>query len=250
MSAKSDKFEEEIAFSINLVEGIKASRPKVSTKYADVKVEYGNVTTWIEVKENHSAQLGTPRFYYESQKSALNMLKGWKSTSVGVELIVNELNKQKTVADFVKGIASSSGIPLKDLKMYSTKGGVKKFGSVPYNKFIKYAKTLKDQYIMRVPNFNIGKVVDNLYHNKQEPAYYMQSGDDFYRIGENDPFNFGNDVPLIKGMGELIVRFSPRTSKGYYEFMTELKIPRGKWPHSKYSFKPGTKKLNPFFPYS
>ena len=75
----------------------------------------------------------------------------------------------------------------------------------------------------------------------------MQSGDDFYMIGKNNPFKFSNNVPLIQGRGELIVRFSPRRSGKYYEFLTELKLPKTQWPSSDYSFLPGTKKTNPFF---
>ena len=40
MSAASDKFEQDVAKEINKLPGIKASRPKVSTEYSDVKIEY------------------------------------------------------------------------------------------------------------------------------------------------------------------------------------------------------------------
>jgi hypothetical protein len=239
MSAKTDQLERSVASYINSIKGITASRPNVSTKYADVKVTKNGITTWIEVKENHSAQLGTPRFYYENEK--------WKSTQAGVSLIVNELNKQNSVKEFVEGISSFSGISKDKLKMFSTKGGVNQLNAVPFDIFIKYLETLQNQYIMRVPNFDLGKVIVDLYHNKKEPAYYMQSGDDFYMIGKNNPFKFSNDVPLIQGRGELIVRFSPRRSGKYYEFLTELKLPKTEWPSSDYSFLPGTKKTNPFF---
>ena len=234
-----DQLEVAIAEEINSIEGVTASRPRVSTKFADVKVTKDRITTWIEVKQDHNAQLGTPRFYYENEQ--------WQSTSVGARLIVNELNKQDSVKEFVEGISSLSGIPKEKLKMFSTKGGVNKPNSVPFDTFMQYVETLENQYIMKVPNFDLGPVIVDLYHNKKEPAYYMQSGDDFYRIGTNNPFNFSTDVPLIEGRGELIVRFSPRKTSGWYEFMTELKLPRAEWPSSKYSFLPGTKKLNPFF---
>ena len=56
MSAASDKFENDVAKTINKVPGIKAERPKVSTAYPDVKVEYKNFkdtnAVWVEVKMN------------------------------------------------------------------------------------------------------------------------------------------------------------------------------------------------------
>jgi hypothetical protein len=90
---------------------------------------------------------------------------------------------------------------------------------------------------------DLGKIVTEHYTlGKAEPAYYMQAGDDFYRISNKDPLKLGATIPLLAGMGDFKVRVSTRSE--YYEVQAEIKI--AKMPDSKFSVKPGTSKKNPF----
>ena len=64
MSAASDKYEHDVAKNIDKIPGVKAVRPSVDTSYADVKVTYKQVTSWVEVKMNHTDNLSNPRVFY------------------------------------------------------------------------------------------------------------------------------------------------------------------------------------------
>ena len=99
------------------------------------------------------------------------------------------------------------------------------------------------RYIANKENMDLGKVVTEHYtKGKAAPAYYMQAGDDFYRISTTDPLKIGMKIPLLTGRGDFKVRISTRSE--YYEVQAEIKIvDMGK---STYSVKPGTSKNNPF----
>jgi hypothetical protein len=100
-----------------------------------------------------------------------------------------------------------------------------------------------NRYIANKEKFNLGKVVTDHYTiGKSEPAFYMQAGDDFYKISNTDPFKLGSGIPVLTGVGDFKVRISTRSE--FYEVQAEIKIMD--MPDSKYSLLPGTKKLNPF----
>jgi hypothetical protein len=100
-----------------------------------------------------------------------------------------------------------------------------------------------NRYIANKANMDLGKVVTEHYtEGKAEPAYYMQAGDDFYRISNKDPFKLGSTIPLLSGKGDFKVRVATRSE--FYEVQAEIKIAH--MPDSKYSVKPGTRKKNPF----
>jgi len=63
-SSKSDRYEKDVADTLNKIKDVTAERPKVSTAYADIRVtaQNGN-TSWIEVKMNHTDNLGNPRVF-------------------------------------------------------------------------------------------------------------------------------------------------------------------------------------------
>lgn len=238
MSAVSDKYELDVANNINGIPGVKAIRPPGDTAYADVKVTYKSKTAWVEVKMNHTDNLSNPRVYYHNGK--------WQTTykTPSAKAAVDILNNDPKTEKFLKDIAKFSGIPFKDLKIPTTKSGLKEPGAVPLDVMKKYfSQPGVNRYIANKEKMDLGKVVTAHYtEGKAEPAYYMQAADDFYRISNKDPFGLGNKIPLLKGNGDFKVRVSTRSE--FYEVQAEIKIVD--MPNSNYSVKPGTKKQNPF----
>lgn len=238
MSAASDKYENDVAKNINKIPGVKAVRPPGDTAYADVKVTYNGVTSWVEVKMNHTDNLSNPRVFYEKGK--------WQTTydTPSAKAAVDILNESEQTDRFLKAIAKFSGIPFKSLKIPTTKNGLKQEGAVPLAVMKAYFdQPAVNRYIANKERMNLGKVVTDHYtKGKAEPAYYMQAGDDFYRISNEDPFQLGSKIPLLKGTGDFKVRVSTRSE--FYEVQAEIKIVD--MPISMYSVKPGTNKKNPF----
>lgn len=237
MSAASDKFENDVARNINKLPGIDATRPKVSTEYSDVLLKYKNLKVWVEVKMSHTDNLSNPRVFYEKGK--------WGTTykTPAAKHTVDILNKSAQAKKFIKDIAKFSGIPEKQIKIPTTKSGLKEPGAVP----LMVMKAFFDQpnvnrYIANEEKYNLGDVVTEHYTiGKAEPAYYMQAGDDFYMISKKNPLGI-KGIPVLKGEGDFKVRVSTRSE--FYEVQAEIKIKE--MPDSKFSVAPGTKKANPF----
>lgn len=238
MSSVSDKYEKDVAKNIDQIPGVKAERPSVGTDYPDVRLTYQNKRTWLEVKMNHTDNLSNPRMFYKDGK--------WQTTykTPAAHAACDILNKSPQTKKFLEAISKFSGIPMKDLKIPTSKTGLKEPGAVPLHVMKAYfSKPGVNRYIASKENQDLGKVVTDHYTiGKTEPAYYMQAGDDFYKISTKDPFGLGSGVPVLKGMGDFKVRIGTRTE--FYEVQAEIKIK--KMPDSGYSLKPGTKKKNPF----
>jgi hypothetical protein len=214
MSAASDKFENDVAKNINKIPGIKALRPKVSTEYSDVLMEYKNFKgdngIWIEVKMSHTDNLSNPRVFYEKGK--------WHTTykTPAAKHTVEILNKSAQAKKFIKDIAKFSGIPEKMIKIPTTKSGLKEEGAVPLSVMKAYFNQPNiNRYIANEENYNLGDVVT-----------------EHYTIG----------IPVLSGLGDFKVRVATRSE--FYEVQAEIKIK--KMPNSKFSVAPGTKKQNPF----
>jgi hypothetical protein len=238
MSAASDKYEKDVADSVDKIPGVVAVRPPGDTAYADVKITYKKTTSWMEVKMNHTDNLSNPRVYYEKGE--------WKTTykTPSAKAAVDILNKDPKTKKFLQEISKFSGIPMKQLKIPTTKGGLKEEGAVPLHIMKKFFdQPSVNRYIANSENLDLGKIVTEHYtKGKAEPAYYMQAGDDFYRISNKDPFKLGATIPLLSGRGDFKVRVATRSE--FYEVQAEIKIAH--MPNSKYSLKPGTNKTNPF----
>lgn len=236
-SSRSDKYEKDVSDYIDGMDGINSERPRVSTKYSDLKVSLdGGETSWIEVKMNHTDNLTNPRIFFDGRK--------WDTTysMAAAKKAVDIMNKSDQAKDFLKAISKFSGIDKPFLP--TTKTGLKQKNAVPL-KVMKefFAQPGINRYIAALPNVDLGAVVtDHYLNNKAEPAYYMQAGDDFYMIGSTNPLNVPRDVPKLSGTGPFKVRVATRSQ--YYEIQAEVKI--AKMPESKYSLKPGTRKKNPF----
>ena len=238
MSAASDKYERDVAAYMNQLPGVKAVRPTVGTDYPDVLVEYKKKRSYVEVKMSHTDNLSNPRMFYSNGK--------WQTTyeTPAAKYAVDILNKSADTKEFLKKLSKFTGIPLSEIKIPTTKSGLKEPGAVP----LKIMKAYFDQpgvnrYIANKENMDLGKVVTEHYtEGKAEPANYMQAGDDFYRVGRADPFKLGSNVPELKGRGDFKVRIGTRSE--FYEVQAEIKIKQ--MPNSPYSCKPGTIKKNPF----
>lgn len=241
MSARSDKFEIDVANNIDKFPGITALRPRVGTEYADVLMEFNRKKTWLEVKMSHTDNLSNPRVFYKHGK--------WDTTykTPSAKKAVDILNKSSQTLRFLEDLSKFSDIPLDDIKIPTTKGGLKENGAVPLEIMKKYfSQSNINRYIATEENMNMGSIVTEHYtKGKKEPAYYMQAGDDFYRISKKDPFNIGIKIPELSGVGDFKVRVATRSQ--FYEVQAEMKIK--KMPNSLYSLKPDTKKKNPFLKY-
>lgn len=238
MSAASDKFEKDVADEINRLPGIKASRPSVGTDYSDVRIEYKSIRTWLEVKMSHKDNLSNPRVFYENGK--------WKTTykTPSAKAAVDILNESKQSKKFIKDISEFSGIPEKDIKIPTTKTGLKQPGAVPLNVMKAFFnRPGVNRYIANEEGQDLGSLVTEHYtEGKAEPAYYMQAGDDFYLISNKNPLKLDTRIPLLKGKGDFKVRVATRSE--FYEVQAEIKI--DEMPKSNYSVAPGTNKMNPF----
>lgn len=238
MSAISDKYEKDVAQNIDAIPGVAAERPTRGVDYPDVNIKYKGKESWLEVKMNHTDNLSNPRVFYSNGK--------WQTTykTPAAKTAVDILNSSTQTQRFINDIAKYAGIPVKDIKIPTTKGGLKEPGAVSLELMKKYFNQGSvNRYIANKENMDLGKVVTEHYtEGKAVEAYYMQAGDDFYRISEKDPFKLGARVPILKGYGDFKVRISTRSE--FYEVQAEIKITN--MPDSRYSLKPNTKKLNPF----
>ena len=240
MSAKSDQYEKDVATYINSISGVKAERPSVGTDYPDIRIQYKNTMTWLEVKMSHTDNLANPRVFYDD---------GWKTTykTPVAKAVVDALNKSDETKKFINSLSKFTGIPISEIKLPTTRGEYNRLqgkGAVPIKIMKSYfAQPGVNRYIFSKENVNLGAMVTEHYtKGKTQPAYYMQAGDDFYMISSKNPFKLSNDIPLLVGNGDFKVRVSTRTE--FYEIQPEIKIK--KMPDSKYSLQPGTKKQSPF----
>ncbi len=238
-SAASDRFEKEVADSINKMgTEFTAERPKVSTKYSDVLLSSeGGEQSWMEVKMNHTDNLANPRIYFDGRKWATTY--SMKSAHRAVEL----MNQSDSAKQFMKNIAEFSGI--KNPMIPTTKRGLKDKNAVPLSVMKEFfAQPGINRYLHSEADVDLGEVItDHYLNNKAEPAYYMQAGDDFYLVGKTNPLKLkaAGSIPMLSGRGPFRVRISTRSA--YYEVQAELKI--AKMPDSKYSLMPGSTKKNP-----
>jgi len=242
-SKAADQYEKDVADYMASL-GVPASRPKVSAKYADIAIDTqyrGKKRVWLEVKMNHTDNLGNERVFYNGKSWDGGRDKKSGELSPLKTYIVNFLNKSDEAKSFISDLEKFSGI--KDCKVPTTKGGLKDPKAVPLDVMKDFFKT-RNRYIMNKSNVDLGKIVRKHYlEGKAEPAYYLQAGDDFYIFDKKqNPCNVPNDVPVFKGTGEFKMRVGTRSQ--FYEVQPEVKVKN--MADSKYSVKPGTSKKNPF----
>jgi hypothetical protein len=246
MSATSDAYEIAVADYLDTFIGVEAIRPVASPKFPDVfvrrNVNNKMIPAWIEVKMNHTDNLGNTRVSYINGKwtaaAPLDPIK---------KFAIEYLTKSAETQAFLKDIAKFAGIKdWRDMTIPSTKGALANSNAVPRAVMVEYFKS-RNQYILSVPNVNLGELVTRHYlEAKAKPAHYMQAGDDFYMIGKENPLKLPDDIPVLGvnklAYGTFKMRIGVRSQ--YYEVQPEIKIVD--MGTSRYSVMPATKKQNPF----
>tara|TARA_R110002074_G_scaffold7751_6_gene32711 strand:- start:724 stop:1476 length:753 start_codon:yes stop_codon:yes gene_type:complete len=247
MPSKADLHEINVASAINgaLPEGYTAKRPKVSSKFSDILIEGPRTTTWVEVKMNHTDNLHNIRYFYDDGMWQVKP----EAKSQATDALLKQINKSPNIKDWVSKMATymaeNHGFDPDKLSIYSTKSERSQPHSVSVEQMKEYLATLPTNNVGETIPVDVGHIA-TLHYNfgKAEPAYYMQTGDDFYRLGGKDPLKLGNAVPQFQTeSNRIMLRVSSRT--GNFEVQSELKAKKIK-RISKYSVAPTTAKQNPF----
>lgn len=241
MSAKTDQYEIQVAKWINkTTENIAAVRPKASSAYSDVYLtKPGYSPVWLEIKSNHGDNLVNPRVYYDGQ---------WQTTysSYSAKITVGLLNTNRETKQFIRSLSEFAEIPVEQLKIPTNKAQFKdEPGAISIETLKEYFEiAAPNRYIANVVSYDIGSLVTRDLIERDHPVSYIQIGDDFYMVGQANPFELPSDIPLIEGYGDFKVRVSTRSE--YSEVQAELKLDT--IDRSQYSCMPGTHKINPFDP--
>lgn len=265
-SKLSDDYESLIADSINSLSKDHtyfAERPVSNNKFSDVYIKRSDgVASWIEVKMDHHAGLGSPRVYYSDYEGGWCTTYKTPSAAFAVELLNASDEAALWVKNFKKWLCSelesskddrllgtichhkSGGhyTPC-DLKIVlpTTAGGLDLKGAIPVDVMQKFVS----EHNRNILNYecDITSVVEDHYlKGKQEPAHYIQIGDDLYRVGEDNPFSW--EVPRLSiPSGSIIVRISISNNK-LYEIQVDIKS--HDYCSSDYSLRLDSKKMRPF----
>lgn len=239
----ADKYELDVAKYIRSF-GIDAERPSVSAKWSDIVIHHPvkrpfKQSIWLEVKMNHTDNLGNTRVFFDGEKWGASPEKTGGLSPLK-QFCVDTLNNSNDAKKFVEDLAIFSN--MRQIKIPTTLSGLNDPKAVPLEVMKKFFQT-RNRYILKTSRMDMGKLVTAHYlEGKEAPAYYMQAGDDFYMIGKENPLGVPRDVPLLSGTGEFKMRVSTRSR--FYEVQPEVKIMD--MPTSRYSLKPGTRKKNPF----
>lgn len=253
MSAASDDYERKIADVINNSSSeITASRPKVSTSYPDVLVEYKNHKgltggIWVEVKMNHTDNLMNTRFQYKN--GVWEVIPSYVSPASNK--LVEYLNASNEAKIWIKGLKKyliDKNWPgdVNKMSLYSSttaRAGDK--NSVSLQLMKGYLSTLTNKNICKVDNVDIGKIAMLHYTTgKAVKTSYISSGDDLYCFDNNNPFGFKNIPSFEKSVqsNSVVFRIGDRSSN--FEIQSEVKAKT--IAKSPYSIKPGSSKPNPF----
>jgi hypothetical protein len=249
----SEQHEHNVAKFINeSIKGLVAERPKVSTSFPDVRVEYGTFkadkAVWVEVKMNHTDNLMNPRFSYID--GVWVCPASYKSEAT--DLLCDIWNKNKEAQNWILGLKKflvENKWPgnISKLTLYSSKTErVTDKNTVSVQLMKEYLKTLPNKNICKELSVDVGNLVSLHYlKGKAAKAYYLSAGDDFYQFklpgGKNNPLKIA-DVPVFKGMNSIVLRVGDRSDN--FEIQAEVKLKN--LPASKYSVAPGNSKINPF----
>jgi hypothetical protein len=249
MTAPSDKYEHDVAANINgSIKGLVAERPRVSTSFPDVRVEYGKFTgskaVWVEVKMNHTDNLMNPRYTYANN----TWQAGDSYKSPATDILDVYFNKSKEAQEWIDGLkvflaANNYKGDIRNLTLYSTTTERKTDKNTVSLELMKqYLKTRANKNICKVPKVDVGKVVTLHYlEGKAVAAYYVSAGNDFYQFGKTNPLKIPG-VPVFVGVNSVVLRVGDRSSN--FEIQAEVKLKS--IASSPYSVKPGTSKPNPF----
>lgn len=265
-SIKSDDYENHIADSINLLSKdcvYFAERPTRNNKFSDVRVKRNDgVSSWIEVKMDHRAGLGSPRVYYSDYDGGWCTSYQTPAATFAVDLLNNSKEAAMWIKQFKKWLCSelestkddrllstiyrhknNGHYTPCDLKIVlpTTAGGLGLRGAIPVDVMQKFVLDHSRNILNH--ECDITSVVEDHYlKGKQEPAHYIQIGDDLYRVGDDNPFSW--EVPRLSiPSGNIIARISISNSK-LYEIQVDIKS--HSYCSSNYSLRLDSNKMRPF----
>ena len=228
-----DRYERAVAQYLTTFCNVKANRPTVGPKYPDVCVEYQGIESWIEVKMNEQDRLGNPRVEFDGEK--------WFSRNPGPTPIFtsNLLNSSDQANEFLHDLRTFMN--RSEVVLSSVKEGLNDPAAVLPTDMSKFLSTRSNKYIHQEVDVNVSEIAAKHYnYGKKVPAHYIQLGDQFFRLGNENPFNL--DLPELSGNGMFNVRVGERTGK--YEIQPDIKIMGS--IYSPMSVAPGTMKPHPF----
>jgi len=253
MSTSSD-YEDAVAANIhNASKGLIGIRHKSGiqsmTSYPDVEVKYKGISTWVEVKMNHTDNLMNPRFKYVGEwvvsgvdSKAIQELTQYFNDSKDANLWVEALRK------FVKDPKNKYLGDPANMTIHSLVGDrARDKNSVPLITMKRFLASRPNKNIFKTELIDVGALVTKHYTiGKAAAALYVSSGDDFYRFGKKNPFKFTDkQAPEFKGTNSVTYRIGDRSSN--FEIMAEVKIKNvNAMGNSETSVKPGSSKPNPF----
>jgi hypothetical protein len=248
-SKASEQFEQDVANAIDASSSNVIALKMGDVRLSDIKVQIGDISSYVEAKMTHSDNLANPRIYFNG--SVWDTTYDTPVAAKAVELA----NTSQMAADFLDDLRLFLG--RNKITLPTTKGGLRIPSSPTYLEMVNFFSNRDSQYFVREPDVNIGDLVTQHYlFGKSEPAHYMQSGNDFYLIGSEDPFNLQSrmpadqkgtkvKIPQLAGIGDFKIRVSMRASGQWYEVQAEIKI-KNFMP----SFSPSSVlddvKINPF----
>lgn len=254
MSAASDAREKLVAAKINdlNMRNLVAERPRADVSYADVKVTYTPKSgppkeAWIEVKMNHTDNLGNVRVSWNGNKWVTSEKGGITPLKKFMTDLLNTGEGKDAADKFLNDLAKFIGKNNKnDIVVPTTLGGLLLPNAISHVQMQNFLKTKGTQYFINVSGVNLGKLVTDHYNEgKAKPVSYMQAADDFYLLGDLDELNLKRihpTLPKLKGIGNFKMRVGMRSR--YYELQPEIKITD--MGDSRFSLTGGIGKKNPF----
>lgn len=239
-SKRSDEFEEKVA---NVIDSSSENVSAIAMKpvqLPDVLVTIGDISSYVEVKMNHTDNLSNKRIYFDGQ-----IWKPRKSSpsSDATALLANKSDEAATFLDELRKFLNRD-----EIYIPSTKAGLKKQNAVSPNEMKEFLNSRNTQYIViGSEDVDVGHFATEHYLlSKSSPAHYLQAGNDFYLIGAENPLELDSKIPQLEGTGTFKIRVGMRgqgTDFPWYEIQPELKMKNLK--SSRYSVF-GRDKINPF----
>lgn len=196
---------------------------------------------YVEVKMK-GAQLGSPRSEYVGGQWRV---AGPDKDSEFAKMWAKKMNESPQAQEFIKSLTAfiqKKRPGVKTIQVFDhpsepkTKAAKEQIAAagqelVTLQDMMEFLETRKTQYVFRETGQKLDDLVSSHYlTGKDVPAEFMQYGDDFYRLRENDSLGL-KDVPVFKGVvGDIGLRISPRGQKSgkrpRYEINPEFKARR------------------------
>ncbi len=246
MTKKTEDFEKQVAGELSKNNKYTVSHEGNNSFKSDIKIRYGDKETYVEVKMNKKAQLGSPRLKYEKGK--------WVGVTDNVitNTMSDELNKSDRANDIIKLLAEkeSNGNHIYDFWIGNTVNHYSsKRNGIEYTldkKLTSQMGSFENIYSVMITNYGNQNILEKYYsetiidniteYYKNKGALFAQVGDSFYKMSvdvNSEEYGFKEDVPVWKSTMACDVRFTFRKSKQWIEILPTIKAVD--MPDSRYS---------------